>query len=253
MAALLLNAVRAASGQRLPPPGRTWLHFLALAISGNALPFLLISWGQERVPSGLAGVLMAVMPLATLALAHFAIASERLQRRRVAGFALGFAGVALLIGPGALPVPGAPGAGRLRELAVLGGALCYAVNTVLARRLRPMSPVVAAAGVLLLAAVLSLSLALPFDRPWRLRPSAASWLALLWLGAGPTALATAVHLALVARAGASFSALTNYLIPVIAVAAGAVAFAEVVEPRTVAALGLLLLGIALSRGRRTRS
>ena len=40
--------------------------FVALATTGNCLPFFLIGWGQQHIDSGLAGILMAVMPLATL-------------------------------------------------------------------------------------------------------------------------------------------------------------------------------------------
>jgi len=61
VAALVLCVAARAMGLRPPPPGRLWLRFLLLACVGNALPFTLISWGQERIDSGLAGVLMAVI------------------------------------------------------------------------------------------------------------------------------------------------------------------------------------------------
>ena len=124
-AAVLYLAVRAA-GLRLPPPGRIWLHFLLLGIVGNVLPFYLISWGQERVASGVAGILMAMNPLVTLLLAHFFVHGESLSRNRVSGFLLGFAGVAVLMGPGALLGIGGEGSDVVRQGAVLGGSLCYA-------------------------------------------------------------------------------------------------------------------------------
>ncbi len=49
----------------------TWLLIIALAITGDCLPFYLISWGQQTVDSSIAGILMAVMPLTTIVLAHF--------------------------------------------------------------------------------------------------------------------------------------------------------------------------------------
>ena len=70
-------------------PGRRWLPFAALALVGNCAPFYLITWGQQFIDSALAGILIAMMPLATLVLAHFWVAGERMTRNRVAGFAPG--------------------------------------------------------------------------------------------------------------------------------------------------------------------
>ena len=61
--ALILLVVMRGQGLRLPPPGPPWWRFLALALVGNAIPFYLITWGQQVVDSALAGILMAVMPL----------------------------------------------------------------------------------------------------------------------------------------------------------------------------------------------
>ena len=99
-AALLLATSYRASNQILAV--RNSYHgrsFSAMAITGNALPFLLISWGQQRIDSGLAGILMAVMPLTTLVLAHLFVAGERLTGARAGGFLLGFlANVVLAVG-----------------------------------------------------------------------------------------------------------------------------------------------------------
>jgi drug/metabolite transporter (DMT)-like permease len=65
---------------------------------GSALPFVLIAWGLQSVDSGLAGILMTVMPLATLSLSHFFVPGERLTPFRVTGFAFGFVGVTVIMG-----------------------------------------------------------------------------------------------------------------------------------------------------------
>lgn len=85
--------------RRLPHGRRTWLFFFFIAAIGNTAPFLLISWGQRFIDSGLAGILMACMPLFTLVLAHFCLPDERMTPTRVAGFEFGFGGVVVLIGP----------------------------------------------------------------------------------------------------------------------------------------------------------
>ena len=245
-AAVLYVAVRAA-GLRLPPPGRIWLHFLVLGIVGNLLPFYLISWGQERVASGVAGILMAMNPLVTLVLAHFFVLGEYLSRNRVSGFALGFAGVVVLIGPEALLGIGSGGSDVVRQGAVLGGSLCDATNAILARRMPATHPLVAAAAVLLIASIVVVPGALIVDSPLELAPSAQSLAALAWLGLVPTAVATVVYFRVVASAGPTFLSLVNYPVPVVAVLTGAVVFGEQPEWTALVGLALILGGIALSQ------
>lgn len=164
IAALVLTAIVYALGRRLPPPGRAWLPFAVIALIGNAIPFYLITWGQQVVESALAGILMAVMPLATIVLAHFLIAGEHLTRQRAAGFALGFGGIVLLMGPAALAGIGGEAVRIISQLAVLGGALCYALQSVLTRLIVKGDVMVAAAGTLLLASVAVIPVALWLDR-----------------------------------------------------------------------------------------
>ena len=106
------------------------------AVFGNALPYSLISWGQTFIDSGLAGILMAIMPLITLVLSHFVIPGERLTRYRVFGFLVGFCGIVVLMGPDELTAIKLGDSQLVAMLAVLGGAVCYAIAAVLAR-LRP--------------------------------------------------------------------------------------------------------------------
>ncbi len=150
-----------ARGLALPPPGRRWLPFAALAILGNCLPFYLIAWGQQFIDSALAGILIAIMPLATLVLAHFFIAGERMTAPRArSGFATGFAGIVVLMGPAALAGLGGSPVKALAQAAVLAGALCYAGNSVLARRTIATDFLVASTAVLIVAAALMVPVAL---------------------------------------------------------------------------------------------
>src|SRR5690349_19757622 len=87
---LVIGAVVRAMGYAFPPIGRAWTPYIVLAAGGNCLPFWFISWGQQSIDSALAGILMAIMPLATLLLAHFFVSGERMSRNRVAGFLMGF-------------------------------------------------------------------------------------------------------------------------------------------------------------------
>jgi len=250
----VLGLVLVAMRRRVSQQPRHWLFFLAMALLGNAAPFFLIAWGQVAIPSGLTGILMAVMPLAVLLMAHFLVAGERLTRRRLAGFALGFLGVVVLTGPDARAVLVGREASFISQLAVLGAALCYGVAAIVARRGPVLHPVVVAAPVLAIAGILAGTLllaagaggesgAVAMHGPVERWPAAA----MLALGALSTGLATVVYFTLIARAGPTFLSLINYLIPVWAVVLGAVALDERLPPRAFVALALILAGVVLAR------
>ncbi len=250
LAALILIGLVYVSGKRLPRSGRLWLFFVAMAIMGNALPFFLISWGQQRIDSGLAGILMAVMPLTTLVLAHFFVDGERLNPGKLAGFALGFLGIIVLVGPDALRELKGSGDVLISELAVLGGALCYAVNTIIARR-RPESDVlVAASGVMICGSLLLFPLNI--DLSWLPTVTMGSALAVGFLGVVCTAAATVTYFKVVTSAGPTFLSTMNYLIPLWAVFIGMIFLDERPDWSDFFALILILAGIALSQvlGRR---
>ena len=106
---------------------------------------------------------------------------------------------------------------------------------------------VASAAVMVVATAMTLPLALVIDRPWTLSPAPGSVAAIVWLGIGPTALATLLYFELVATAGPTFMSLVNYFSPVIAIAAGVVLVGEQPDGAAYAGLCLILLGIAVSR------
>jgi drug/metabolite transporter (DMT)-like permease len=249
----VLLLVLAATRRRPPGTLRTWLFFVVMALIGNALPFFLIAWGQRVLPSGLTGILMAVMPLVTLVLAHFLVSGERLTPRRLAGFSLGFIGVLVLTGPDARAALIGREASFIAQLAVLGAAVCYAIAAIVARRGPVLHPVVSSGAVLSIAGlVVGAFLLVAGLRSGETAVAHATIgvapaLALLALGALSTGLATVVYFSLVARAGPTFLSLINYLIPVWAVVLGAVALGERLPARAFAALGLILAGMVFAR------
>ncbi len=247
--ALVLLTLLAASGQGLPRSWRIWAYFLSMSVLGNVLPFYLISWGQQEIPSGLTGILMAVMPLVVLVLAHFLVPGEKLNTPKIVGFLMGFCGIVLLTGPSALAGLGGNASEILAQLSVLAGAVCYGLNLIIARRGPRLPPQLTAGCVLLGSAVLAGAASFAAGDPLPGRLELAPTAALLSLGLLSTGLATVVYYRVVARAGATFLSLINYLIPVYAVLAGVVFLGEEMAARAVLALVVILTGILVSRRR----
>lgn len=254
IAALVLVVAVCLWRRRWPRGARLWGVMLLIALVGNALPFLLISWGQQRIDSGLAGILMAVMPLATLLLAHFLVPGERLTAPKLIGFLVGFGGILVLMGPAALGELKGGGEALIAQLAVLCAALCYAINTIISRH-KPASDVYSTSAVVLAMAMgLSLPLALLGGSQGLVLPELAlpdmalsPALALLGLGIVSTAAGSVVYFTLIAAAGPTFLSLINYLIPLWAVMVGALFMGERPEWNHLLALGLILAGVALSQ------
>ena len=251
-AAILLTVVYL-RGARLPAltraNARVWGNYLIMALLGNCIPFTSITWGQQRTDSALAGILMAVMPLTTVVLAHFFVKGEHMTRARAGGFALGFVGIVVLMGPTAIMGIADSGLASASQLAILFGAVCYAANSVLTRNLaRGDDVMVASAAMLLVASLVATPVALWLDRPWLLAPSTSSTAAIVWLGVGPTAIATVVYFKLIASAGPTFMSLVNYMSPVVAVFLGVALLGEAPGAHAYVALGLILIGIGVSQG-----
>ncbi|MBI4205756.1 MAG: DMT family transporter [Betaproteobacteria bacterium] len=251
--AMVLLAVVYARGLRLPSLASAWRQYAWLAVIGNAVPFYLIAWGQQVIDSALTGILIAVMPLATLVLAHYFVHGEHITRHRAIGFILGFAGIVMLMGPAALTGFAGSALQIVSQLAVLAGALCYAANTIVARLTIKGDVLVVSAGVLLLASVMMVPVALALDRPWTLTPSSASIAAVVWLGIGATGIPTICYFALIGSAGPTFMSLVNYISPCLALLLGVVIMNEEPGPNAYAGLALILSGIALSQFRRLAS
>lgn len=249
LAALVLLLVVYASGRRLPLQPRLLGGYLLLGGISNAIPFSLIAWGQTQIPSGLASILNATTPMFTILVAHLLTRDDRLTANRAVGVLLGLVGVSVLMGPDLLrgldPY-------SLGQLAVLGAALCYGFATNYGRRFAQQSPLVNAAGMLAGATVWLLPLSLLLEQPWTLTPGIVGWGAVLGLALLSTALAFLIYFRILAAAGATNIALVTFLVPVSAIALGALFLGERLGWDALAGMGLIFLGIAAVDGRLLR-
>lgn len=243
--AIILTIYLYARNNRLPFTLQSWLIFALMGFVGNLFPFFLIAWGQKTIDSGLAGMIMAVMPLITMILAHYLIPGENLNRFKILGFVLGISGITILLGP--------TFKGETHEMlsafAIFIAAGSYALNAILVRRLPHFSPRVAGAGVLLAASICLLPLWYAQQEIDFNRISQASLLSVIWLGIGPTGIATIILFAVIERAGPTFLSTINYLIPVVAFLAGVWLLSEPMSWSSLLALVIILSGIALTRFR----
>lgn len=244
-AVILAGAVRF-SGAAWPRGRGVWRAVLVMGLLNNAVPFTLFVLAQGQITASLAAILNATTPLFTVLIAHVATADEKVGRSRLAGLALGFGGVVVMLS-------GASVAGDIwAKLACLGAALSYGVAGVWGRRLRPMgvAPITAAFGQLACSSLLIAPLWLVVDRPWALpAPGLTPVLALVSMAALSTALAYLIFFRVLASAGATNVSIVTFLIPISATLLGVGLLGETLRPEHVAGFALIAAGLVAIDGR----
>ncbi len=249
IAAAMLWAALPLLGTAPPHGARAWGAIAVMALINNVIPFTLIVWAQQTLPSGLAAILNATTPLWTVLVAHAFTREEKASPGKLAGVLFGFAGVAAMMGADILGGAAAAGAATA---AMLAATFSYACAGVFGRRFRAIgvAPIQAALGQVSASSIIMLPLALAIDRPWGLPvPSAAAVAAVLGLAALSTALAYVLYFRILALAGAVNLVLVTFLIPISAILLGTLLLHEALEPRHLLGMALIGAGLAAIDGR----
>lgn len=236
-------------GLHLPRDGLSWRDFSIMGFLNNVIPFSLIAWGQVYVASGLASIYIAATPLFTVVIAHILADNERITPLRTMGVLIGFAGVAVMIGPSALF---GIGSAFLPQLAVLTAAFVYGLSAVFALRFsrRGVSPLASATGQMICASLIMTPIALIAERQWSLAlPSIEVIAAVVALAVLSTALGYIIYYRILSTAGSVNVMLVTLLIPVTAVLLGGIVLGERLETRQFLGMGAIGLGLAFIDGR----
>ena len=244
VASIFLLVAAKMTGQSMPFGLRTWGVIFLAGLFGNLLPFTLISWGEKGIDSSLAAILMGIMPLATIVLAHFFTKDEKANWYKWIGVCFGLCGLIVLIGFESLAGLGVELAS---QLALLAAAVCYSINALITKSLMHLPRRSLAAAVMSVATVSVLPVSLVIDQPWNLTISTPSALAIIVLGIFQTAIATLMMFAIIRNHGATFFSQINFLVPMFGVMWGAWLLAERPGLNAYAAMGLILIGLAIVR------
>ncbi len=242
-AAALLVLMRALNRPLPRFDGRMWKYLIVIGLLNTALPFALLSWGQQYVPSAFAGISMAALPLFVLPLAHI-FTDEKLSTRNLVGVTLGFVGAVVLIGPSILRI--GSGWEPLGQIACIAAALSYAISSIMTRRCPPIDPITMAALLLVVGAIALIPAMLIVEGVPTIADRT-STIAIIFLGIVPTALAALLRVYTIRSAGAVFLTLVNYQVPVWSMIFGAWILSEILPLRFFIALGLIMFGLIISQ------
>ncbi|HZU13711.1 MAG TPA: DMT family transporter [Chloroflexota bacterium] len=245
-AALAITVIALWRHADLRPTRRSLVLLMALAAVNTTIPFLLISWGEVQVQSGLAAVLNSTTPIFSILIAHLLLRDESLTLPRAAGIVIGFLGV-LLVFSGGLSGGAVRWETLLSEGAIVVAAACYATSAVSVRRwLGGVPSLTISAYTIWFAAIQSIVISLIFSPPPLATMHGRTWFAVIWLGVLGSAIAYLLYYFLIMNWGASRATLVTYVVPAVGLVLGAVFLSEVIGWRVLAGAVLIIGGIVLA-------
>jgi drug/metabolite transporter (DMT)-like permease len=210
---------------------------VAFGLIEFAIPFSLIALGERWISSSVTGILIAMVPLSIALIQRFFGIREALGGWRIAGLAIGFIGVAALLGTG--PISGVLGWAGVGCMLV--STLCYAVGPLIIQRhlhgLDSIGPLAASLGVASAILLIPAALEIPCSLP-----SANALASIAVLGIVCTAAAMLLMFYLVRHAGASRASVITYINPVVATLLGVLVLNERLGIGGFSAFALILLG-----------
>lgn len=239
-AALLLYALAAREDLQLK---KWWKQFLFIGCLNSALPFALIAYAMQTLPVGYGAILNAIAPFFA-ALFAARMLGERLTAIRIFGMVLGFAGVAIIINLGPLPLTGPV---LLAAGACIAATCSYGFIIVYTKmHTKDAPPIGMAVGTLLLPALLTAPLAITVIPP--VMPTLNVALSLLGLAVLCSAIAYLLYYRLIRDIGSTRAISTTFMIPVFAAVWGAIFFGETPNLGVLIGGVTVLIGVALVLG-----
>jgi drug/metabolite transporter (DMT)-like permease len=197
---------------RAPLPRRfsDWFPLLVLGITNVAIPFFLISWGEQAIDSAVAAILDATVPLFAIVIAHLALHDDKITLPKVLGLILGFAGVVVLMSKDIGASPGS----LVGQGAVVLASVFYAASSVYARKSTENIPGIFRGVGPLVSSTTAMWLAASFvEKPLRVPRLPITWIALLWLGILGSGVAFVLLYYLIHAIGPTRTTMVTYLFP----------------------------------------
>ncbi len=226
-----------------PRTRKEWTPLLILSIANIAIPFFLISWGEQAIDSAVASILNATTPLFTILVAHFLLQDDKMTAPKVLGLLMGFAGVVILMSKDI----GTSLGSVLGQFAIVLASAFYAGGAVYARRTTQDLPgIMRSAGPLLPATVLMWLMMFAVESPVEFPQLGITWIALLFLGVLGSGLAFVMSYYLLHEIGPTRTSMVTYLFPLGGVILGVLFLNEELSWQLVVGAVLIVLSLVVA-------
>jgi drug/metabolite transporter (DMT)-like permease len=227
---------------------RAWWVYLFIGFFNVALPFVLISWAETNISSGLASILNSTVPLFTMMIASLFFKEDRMTAVRIIGLVVGFTGVLILM---ANRMVDNTEAHTLGIIAMLVAAACYGASSVFARRVehyvtyQDHSLGQMAAGLLFITPAMLIA-----EPPFTLPVISTTWIALAWLGLIGSFVAALIWFNMIYEIGPSRTSMVTYIFPLVGVLLGVIVLNEQLSWHLYVGGLLVLAGIYIVNSKR---
>ena len=235
---------------QLPRRFKEWSPLLLLGITNVAIPFFLISWGEQSIDSAVAAILDATVPLFTILIAHYLLRDDKMTLPKVLGLLIGFAGVIILMSKDI----GASFGSLLGQLAVILASAFYAGSAVFARKTTEDTPgILRSAGPLVSATVIMWLATFLVESPVKVPQLGITWIALLFLGILGSGLAFVMAYYLIHEIGPTRTSMVTYLFPLGGVILGVAFLNEELSWQLLVGAALIILSLIVANWQPARA
>jgi drug/metabolite transporter (DMT)-like permease len=227
---------------------RWWWVYAFIGFFNVAFPFVLISWAETHISSGLASILNSTVPLFTMLIASIFIKEDRLTIERVIGLVVGFLGVMVLMRN---KVATEGDYQTLGIIAMLVAAFCYGASSVFARRVdKYVTPEDHSMGQMAAGLIFITPAMLIADSPFALPAIPMTWVAVTWLGLIGSFVAAVIWFGLIYEIGPSRTSMVTYMFPLVGILLGVLILGEKIELHHYLGGLLILAGIYFVNSKR---
>jgi drug/metabolite transporter (DMT)-like permease len=215
ISALFLYIIVKYQGLLFTKDKNTWILLFIIGALNNAIPFVLIPWGQQFISASTASVMLAMGPFLALVLSHYITNDEKFTFLKLLSVFLGFAGVFILFGQDFFTGDENSIYGKIALLLAVCG---YISSGFLIRKITNLPTVVTSASMFMTASILMIPYLFIFDfSSYNNDIFSTYFVAIIYLAIVPTAIASLFRIVLVRKVGVQFMSQVAYLIPIFAI------------------------------------
>ena len=229
---------------RLNWQGLPWARLCAIALLGTLLPFYLISWAEQYIPSSTAGLLMSVGPLITLLMSHVLTSDDKFTWIKFLSIIIGFVGIIFILDISKFNFQDENYISTLAKIFVIIAAFGYMISNIAAyNKLKKLSPISITTFATLFGAIISLPFLFYDFINYENNINKISLISIIYLGVFPTAIAFHMRYHIVKQSGPVFLSYVAYLIPVFALIWGFIFLSEKIVFSSVVGIILVFIGL----------
>lgn len=222
---------------------KDWYWFALIGFVNLVIPFFFISYGIKAVQSNLAAILMSSTPLTSTILGHYFTKNEKFNLIKTIGVLIGFSGIVYLFSDNILINEN----NFYSALLILLGATGYVVGGVLTLKISNKRNENVTTSICIWASIILLPLTMIFEQPWNSNPNTLSIISVVYLGLVSTGLAWLLRFSILKKNGLIFQSQVSFLIPIFGIILGYIFLKELITPKIIVSVVLVLVGIYLAK------